>query len=97
MNSMISFEADLVDKVATEETAAIAQEILQAMPDPSPLPDIQQRLMAAGGDLSQAEVRAICLAAQQYGYDECAVGKLIEDVPGIIMNLKKANKAAGAA
>ena len=50
-------------------------------------------LMAVGGDVGQAEVRAICLAAQQYGYDNCEVAKLIEDVPGIIMNLKKAQNA----
>ena len=42
--------------------------------------------------VGQAEVRAILMAAQQYGYDACAVGKLIEDVPGIIMNLKRAHK-----
>ena len=51
MNSMVNFEADLVDKVATEESIGVITELLGGLADPSPLPDIQAAMMDIAGQI----------------------------------------------
>lgn len=86
VRSMLTFESDLAGQVEARELFGAAQEALLSMPNPSHISSVQQTLDALG--LEPAAVKAIMLAAQQYGKD-CDVTKLARDIPGIMKNLAK--------